>query len=171
VEIGLRDGTTLAVRPLAPDDKQALSEGIEHLSPESRYRRFFVPVTRLGSRELTYLTDLDHDCHEALVAIDPDTDDGAAVARYVRDGDDPSVAEIALTVADQWQGRGLGKALLSQLAALARERGVTRFTGLVLAENRAIQALMRGLGPTTTRSADAGTVELSVQLDQTARSS
>ena len=69
----LNDGSTVEVRPVVPADRQLIAEGFERLSPESRYRRFFSPVSRLSSRQLDYLTDVDHHDHEALLAIDEDT--------------------------------------------------------------------------------------------------
>src|SRR5215213_3300034 len=105
--IVLRDGTQLLVDPLSPEDREELREGIEHLSPSSRYRRFFTPVTDVSDQQLTYLTTLDHDQHEALAAVDPGTGRGVAVARYVLVGDTPPTAEVALAVFEEWQEMGL----------------------------------------------------------------
>ena len=84
--VTLRDGAQVDVRPVEPEDRAALAEGFERLSPESRYRRFFGPMPRLSDRDLDYLTRVDHHDHEALVAVDALTGDGIGVARYVRDG-------------------------------------------------------------------------------------
>jgi GNAT superfamily N-acetyltransferase len=164
--IVLRDGTRLSVEPLSAEDRDKLREGIEHLSPQSRYRRFFTPVTHVSSRQLTYLTTLDHDQHEALTALDPGTGIGIAVARYVMVSDAPSTAEVALTVLDEWQGRGVGRALLDRLAALAAGRSIERFTGLMLARNSPMIALMRSLGPVVSTRREDGTVEVVVALDR-----
>ncbi len=138
--ITLRDGSRVQIRALEPDDRDALADAFERLSPESRYRRFFAPVARLRSRDLDYLTRVDHHDHEALVAFDPRTGHGVGVARYVRTG--PDVAEPAITVADDWQGRGLGGQLIGALAARAYEEGVRRFDAPVLATNREAIALL-----------------------------
>ena len=163
--IVLRDGTRLLVDPLSPEDREELREGIEHLSPASRYRRFFTPVTDVSSQQLAYLTTLDHDQHEALAAVDPGTGRGVAVARYVLVGDTPPTAEVALAVFDEWQGRGVGRALLHRLAALAHSRGIVRFTGMMLADNTAMIRLMRSLGNVVSTHRGSGTTELVVEID------
>jgi RimJ/RimL family protein N-acetyltransferase len=163
-ELALPDGTRLAVRPLEAEDKDELREGIEHLSPSSRYRRFFVPTVRLSDAELTYLTTLDHTRHEALVAIDPRTDDGVGVARYVVTDEAPATAEIAVTVNDAWQGRGVGRALLGELARVAREHGIEHFSAMILTDNQPMIRLAESVGPVVSRHAEGGTVTLVVKL-------
>src|SRR3954452_25205469 len=96
------DGASLAVRPLERRDRAALAEGFARLGPESRYRRFASPVPRLPERQLDRLVDLDHHDREALVAYDPVTGEGLAVARWAPEPGHPGVAEIALTVMDAW---------------------------------------------------------------------
>lgn len=143
----LRDGTRVSVRPIEPEDRDALVAAFERLSPETRYRRFFGPVNELSPRALDHLTVVDHADHEALVALD---EAGAivGVARYVRIGE--GEAEPAIVVADDWQSRGLGSRLLAQLVGRARAEGVERFRAPVLARNRDAIALFRRLGDTET---------------------
>jgi RimJ/RimL family protein N-acetyltransferase/nucleotide-binding universal stress UspA family protein len=157
----LRDGSAVEVRPISPADRQLLADGFERLSPESRYRRFFSPVSRLSARQLDYLTDVDHRDHEALMALAEDSGDAVGVARYVRTR--PGVAEPAIVVADDWQGRGLATQLLDLLADRAREEGVECFVAPVLAENRAAIRLFDGLGDATVRH-DGVEVELTIPL-------
>jgi GNAT superfamily N-acetyltransferase len=147
VTVTLRDGSRVDIRPLEPDDRALLVAGFERLSPESRYRRFFGPMPHLRSRDVEYLTNVDHHDHEALVAVDPDTGDGVGVARYVRTG--PGVAEPALVVVDDWQGRGLGSRLLDRLVERAQDEGVTRFEAPVLADNPEAIRVFERLGRTT----------------------
>jgi RimJ/RimL family protein N-acetyltransferase len=167
VEVGqgrrleLKDGSAVEVRPISAVDRELLTAGFERLSPESRYRRFFSPVSRLSDRQLDYLTDVDHHDHEALVALAEETGDAVAVARYVRTR--PGVAEPAIVVADDWQGRGLATQLLDALADRAREEGVECFVAPVLAENRAAIALFERLGGATVRH-DGIEVELTIPL-------
>jgi nucleotide-binding universal stress UspA family protein len=149
VIITLRDGTRVAIRPLEPDDRDALAEGFARLSPESRYRRFFAPVAELRQRDLDYLTRVDHHDHEALVAVDPQSGEGIGVARYVRTG--PDVAEPAMVVADDWQGRGVASRLLDALARRALEEGIERFEAPVLAGNDDAIRVLERLGETTRR--------------------
>jgi RimJ/RimL family protein N-acetyltransferase/nucleotide-binding universal stress UspA family protein len=142
--VTLRDASSVEVRPIEASDRDLLEEGFERLSPQSRYRRFFSPVTHLSKRQLDYLTQVDHHDHEALVAIDPDSGGLAGVARFVRTH--PGVAEPAIVVADDWQARGLGSQLLDALADRAREEGVDCFVAPVLSENRGAIALFERLG-------------------------
>ncbi|HEY0630765.1 MAG TPA: GNAT family N-acetyltransferase [Thermoleophilaceae bacterium] len=157
----LKDGSAVEVRPISTADRELLERAFERLSPESRYRRFFSPVSRLSERQLDYLTDVDHRDHEALVALAEDSDDAVAVARFVRTR--PGVAEPAIVVADDWQGRGLASQLLDALADRAREEGVECFVAPVLAENRAAIALFERLGDATVRH-DGIEVELTIPL-------
>ena len=159
----LRDGSTVDVRPIRPEDKGRLARGFERLSPESRYRRFLSPVPELDRRALAYLTEVDHHDHEALIAIDP-AGEGVGVARFVRAPSEPSAAEVAVTVVDDWQGRGLGTALLDVLAERARQEGVRRFTALVLADNVDMLGLLGELGAARVVDREQGTVELAVDL-------
>lgn len=156
----------LEVRPIAPDDKQALLEGFERLGEQSRYRRFLTPHGTLTPAELTYLTEVDHHDHEALVATDPVTGEGVGVARYVRSSEDPAVAELAVAVVDDWQGRGVGTRLVSALAERARQEGITSFTALVLAENEPMLSLLEELGRVRVLRSEAGAVELTVELPE-----
>jgi GNAT superfamily N-acetyltransferase len=163
-----RDGARLQVRPIEPGDKQALLRGFEHLGRESRYRRFLAPIRRLTQRDLAYFTELDHSEHEALVAFN-DEGEMVAVARYVLLDDRPGVAEVAVTVADDWQQRGVGTALLERLAQRAVDTGVRSFLGLCLADNRDMQELLRELAPgCRSRRVGDGLVELEVDLPKRA---
>ena len=160
----LRDGSRVDVRPIAATDKELIRQGFARLSPESRYRRFLSSMPALDDRALAYLTELDHHDHEALIALDVESHEGVGVARFVRDSAEPASAEVAVTVVDDWQGRGLGTALLGELADRAREEGVRRFTALVLAENRNMLGMLGELGAARVVDREQGTVELAVDL-------
>jgi RimJ/RimL family protein N-acetyltransferase len=162
--VRLRDGSPVQIRPIAPEDKELVRTGFARLGPDSRYRRFLTPMARLSKQQLAYLTEVDHHDHEALVAIDPDGGDGLGVARFVRDERRPRAAEAAVTVIDDWQGRGLGTALLRALTDRAREEGIDRFTCLVLAENREMIELLERLGPVREVDRRPGTVEVAVDI-------
>jgi len=150
----------IEIRPIRPEDREALADGIRRMSPESRYRRFFSPTAGLTGSQLTYLTEVDHHDHEALVAVDPDTDRGIGVARFVRSQSDPELAEFAVAVADDWHRRGVGSALLHRLTERAREEGIRRFSGLILEENRPMLELADELGDVQVRDRAAGAVEI-----------
>ena len=116
----LPDGRVVQVRPLEPHDRAGLAAAVSRLSDQTRYLRFATPKPRLTERELDFLLDVDHHSHEAILALDPSTGHGVAVVRYVEVSGEPEAVEIAATVADDWQGRGLGRALLEQLASRTR---------------------------------------------------
>ena len=149
------------LRPIAPEDGPLVAASFERLGKESRYRRFFTSKTELSAAELDYLVDVDHHDHEAIVAIDPSSGEGLGVARYVRSAEDPELAEVAVTVADDWQGRGLGRALLDRLTYRARREGVRRFSALVQSDNWRSLGLVAGAGESQ-RWSDTGEVELVV---------
>jgi RimJ/RimL family protein N-acetyltransferase len=152
------------IRPIEPDDKDALARGFDRLSERSRYRRFLSPRGPLTDAELRYLTEVDHHDHEALVAVEPETGEGVGVARFVRSNEDPKLAELAVAVADDWQGHGVGSLLAAELAKRAREEGITCFTALALAENDAMLGILQELGDVRTGRTELGTVELAVDL-------
>ncbi len=142
----LADGRRIEVRQIGPEDRDALARGFERLGAESRYLRFFGPLDRLSDGQLTYLTDVDHHDHEALVAVDEETGEGVGVARFVRIAE--GVAEPAVAVADDWQRHGIGTRLLDELSDRAREEGIHEFLASVLADNVAAIAVLGHLGQT-----------------------
>lgn len=160
----LPDGTSIELRPIRPEDKPIMLEAFAHLSDESRYRRFLGPHPRLTESELRYLTEVDHRTHEAIVAISPVTGEGLGVARYIADPERPDTAEMAVTVVDAWQGRGVGTALLNALVDRARQNGIRCFGAFVLASNASMIALLHELGETELRAADDGVNEYVVEL-------
>jgi GNAT superfamily N-acetyltransferase len=165
--VRLRDRSELVVRPIRPDDKSAIVAGFERMSPESRYRRFFAPLQRLTERDLAYLTEVDHRDHEALIAFDSRTRAPVGVARFIR-GSVPAEAEVAVTVVDDWQGRGAATALLGLLVERAREEGVERFVALVLSENKeALELFSHAPGQTSEpRHSASGHLELLIDLPE-----
>jgi len=159
----LRDGSRVFVRQVRSTDTLLLAEGFARLSERSRRMRFLGKKEKLSAGELRYYTDVDHHDHEALVALDPADGRGAGVARYVRDADDPRAAEIALTIADDWQGRGLGSALLARLSDRARQEGICRFTAVVSYDNVPMGMLLNSVGAVET-GRSFGTVEYDIAL-------
>jgi RimJ/RimL family protein N-acetyltransferase len=164
--VQLSDGTRIGIRPISPDDRDALAAGFERLSPESRYRRFFTPVAALSARQLDYLTQVDHRDHEALVAVHESTGEGIGVARFIRI--DADTAEPAVVVADEWQRRGVAGQLLDALAQRAREEGIQRFIAPVLAENTAAIVALARLGSMALEQSGPE-VELTVDLSEPSR--
>ena len=124
-----------------------LEDGLRHLSPESVQRRFLTPKRSFSRAELRYLTEVDGRDHVALVAEYPGEPVRRliAVARFVRVSDDPQTADVAIVVADEWQGRRLGSLLADLLAEEARRVGITRFTATMSSENVPAHRLLERL--------------------------
>ncbi len=156
-QVTLDDGTHLLLRLGTPADRDELLAGFEHLSAESRRARFFTPMPRLRPQVLERLVDVDDHHHVAVAALDvgrppaPGTDAegfGVGVGRYIVDADDPSRAEAAVTVIDDYQGRGIGTLLLEALIDHAIGTGIATLEAMVLAENEAMLNVLAQLGAT-----------------------
>src|SRR4051794_15778939 len=152
----------VSIRPIRPEDREALAAAHTRLSPESIRRRYLAPKPRLTGRELTYLTDVDGVDHVALIALDGD--ELVGVGRWVRLPDDPTTAEAAVVVADDHQGHGLGRRLGVALADAARERGIERFNALLLSDNIAAHRLFASISRRLASRHEAGLEELVVEL-------
>jgi EmrB/QacA subfamily drug resistance transporter len=159
----LRDGSAVLIRPVHSADAPLLADGFARLSDASRQMRFLTKKKELSPAELRYFTNVDHHDHEALGALDQADGRGVGIARYVRDTEDPQAAEIAVTIIDDWQGRGLGTELLAQLSDRARQEGIRCFTALVAADNPAVAALLQNMSAERVRYGP-GTVEYEVAL-------
>jgi acetyltransferase len=117
------------------------------LSPRSRYLRFFTPVEEMSETMLDQMTRVDGHRHVAWLALTPDEGAGVGVVRYVRASpDDARSAEVAIAVADDWQGGGLGGELLRQTVDHARLAGLDLLTATTLRENSAAAGLLQATG-------------------------
>lgn len=152
IEVTLRDGSRAWLRPIARGDGERLRQGLQRLSIRSRYLRFHTPIRELSDEQVRYLTEVDHRDHVAWVALDPDHPErpGMGVARYIR-LDEPHVAEAAVTVADEYQGLGLGTVLLGVIGRVAAANGVTVLRNYVLDVNEEMLGLFDELGGTRRR--------------------
>jgi RimJ/RimL family protein N-acetyltransferase len=192
--VTLAPGLEVLIRPIRPEDRGLMSEGLSNLSPEARYQRFFAPVESFSESDLTYLTEIDHSRHEALVAVDPEDGSLVGVARYVcitrseepiavpgssndddARSDDPMAvpaadvlteAEVAVIVGEPWQGKGLATALLQRLTKRASEEGVDYFVAIVLEDNDGAAELFKHLVEAASEVSDGepGTVEIRIEL-------
>ena len=143
----LSDAREVWVRPVERDDAEELQRAFALLSEASRYQRFHTGLPLLGDRLAKFFTDIDHTNHEALVAVPTEESRTiVGVARFIRDEQAPHQADLAFTVAEQWQGRGLATLLLRQLSERARHEGIRGFTLHMLADNAAVLALVRSAG-------------------------
>lgn len=152
----LRDDTPVLLKAIGPADRAGLAAGFARLSDRSRRQRFLAPLRRLTQGQLRYLTELDYDDHMAWGAVDLSVRPfrGAGVARYVRLDDDPASAEVAVTVIDAYQGRGLGTLLLTLLARTATANGIESFCGTVADDNRPMLGLLGQAGAAIAQLAD-----------------
>ena len=164
----LRGGRIVLIGPLHPNDRDRFVEGIGRASPDSVYKRFMTPMPRLSDRQLSYLLGVDHRDHEALLAIDEEGGEAVGVGRFIRSEESPDTAEAAMLVIDDWHGLGLGKALCLLLAARARAVGIERFEATMLAENRAMMAVLRSLGEPRRVAGEGMTVTVEVALPEAA---
>lgn len=144
VPIRARDGAELLLRPVLPGDSARTLQGHVEFSGETLYRRFMSPRTPSPAL-MHYLFEVDYVDHFVWVVTEPD---GSIVAdgRFVRDLEDPTVAEIAFIVGDSYQGRGIGTYLLGAVAVIARLEGIEKFTARVLSENAPMRAILDHLG-------------------------
>jgi protein lysine acetyltransferase len=144
IPVRMRDGTELLLRPVLPGDSERTMQGHVEFSSETLYRRFMSP--RVPSPALMdYLAEVDYVDHFVWVMTDKD-DYPVADARFVRDDDDPTVGEIAFTVADAYQARGIGSFLIAALAVAARVDGIEKFSGRVLSDNLPMRTIMDHYG-------------------------
>jgi ribosomal protein S18 acetylase RimI-like enzyme len=166
-QMTLADGARLRVRPIDPADREPLADAFARLSDRSRLQRFLAPKARLSTRELDYLTDVDHVSHEALVAIDETTGEIVGVGRYATGHGGGVVADMALAVADAWQRRGIGHGLAVRLVERARANGIARLTGSTLADNLGARTLLDRLG-FRVGSISAGVLEVELEVPRAA---
>ncbi|MDF8265828.1 bifunctional acetate--CoA ligase family protein/GNAT family N-acetyltransferase [Luteipulveratus flavus] len=168
-DVVLRDGSVAHVRPIRPEDAEALQRFHQSQSEQSVYLRFFAPLKRLSDKDLHRFTHVDHHGRVALVVEVGDA--LVAVARYDRlEGNDGPTAEVAFNVSDAMQGRGVGSVLLEHLAAIGQEAGVQRFVADVLPQNTKMLSVFSDAGYEVSRQFDDGVVALSFDISPTDRS-
>lgn len=167
-QVTLRDGTDAFVVPLERTDRATLMAEFETLSPESQRRRFLAPTRHLSDAMLDHLVDdVDGVDHIALVLCaetSPDVYDPVALARIVRYADAPDAADLAVTVKDEWQGRGVATVLLEVLMR-RRPAGVDRIVTEVLRDNPASLRMLRRLGPVSLEDEGNGVYGVVVELE------
>jgi RimJ/RimL family protein N-acetyltransferase len=144
--VRLRSGDVVLVRQVRRGDAPALARAYASLGRQSRYQRFFTAIPEIPDSVLTELTEIDHQDREVLVAVPLLSAEIIGGCQFVRRADRPDTAEVAVTVVDAWQNRGVASALLARLSERALEAGIEYFTAEILAENRAVLAMLPGLG-------------------------
>jgi GNAT superfamily N-acetyltransferase len=155
--------TAISLRRLGPHERATVLDAFAGLSDRSRRLRFLGPKPRLPERDVAALVEVGCCGREAVVAVEQDGGRAVGIARFVRDSFAPE-AEVAFEVVDEWQGRGVGRRLAAELAALAREQGILRLRGTFARGNAPAIALLRGLGELVASSIEGDAVELVVRL-------
>lgn len=166
-DVVLRDGSTAHLRPVRPEDQDALAAMYAGQSERTIYLRFFTYKSVLSAKELQRFTTVDHVDRVAFVLMLGETMIG--IGRYDRTAE-PTEAEVAFFISDAYHGRGLGSILLEHLAAAARERGITRFSAEVLPENRKMLNVFSDAGFAVDRVFDDGLVSIHFDIDPTEKS-
>jgi len=162
-DVVLRDGGTAHLRPVRPDDADRLRRFYARLSDETIYFRFFSLVRELSQRDIERFTVVDH--HDRVALIATIADEMVGVVRYERL--DADTAEVAFTIEDAHQGRGIGSVFLEHVAAAARERGISRFVADVLPANNKMLHVFEEAGYVVDHKFDDGVARLSFDLEPT----
>ena len=145
-QVVLADGRSVRLRRMRRGDRAMYRQAVAELSPRSRHLRFAAPMPKMSESLLDQMMALDADRHVAYAALTPDGTAIVGVARFARAAHDPNTAEVAIAIADDWQGRGLGSALLTRIVGRARDAGLSRLTAHTLSENRPAACLARAVG-------------------------
>lgn len=162
----LRDGRSVAIRALKPEDRTAMLSAAGRVSAQSLYRRFFGPKRGFTEKETDFFVNVDFVTHVALVAV---VDEGGqatiiGAGRYIVA--QPGKAEVAFAIIDEYQGLGIGTALLRNLVLIAHESGLQQLVAEVLPENAPMLKLFRKCGFGVKKSGGAGVVHVELELTQ-----
>ncbi|MBT8212050.1 MAG: GNAT family N-acetyltransferase, partial [Acidimicrobiia bacterium] len=165
-DVALNDGKTVRMRPILPEDRAGLQDLVAAMGERSQYYRFMQVKGELTEKELDHFTLLDYADRMAFVV--EQKKELIAVGRYDRDPDEPTVAEVAFSVADDHQGRGIGTRLLAHLTDYARDNGVTAFRAFVLNANHVMMRVFRSAGFVMHRELEAGVYTVDFPTEDTA---
>jgi RimJ/RimL family protein N-acetyltransferase len=161
-QVRLRDGRQVLIRPILPGDAPELARAITTADADTLRFRFLGGPPPVTSALLAHLTQIDYRRRFALVAIDPATGHGVAIARYEPAG--PGTAEVAVAVTPAWRRAGLATELIALLAQAALERGIVTFTASYYAGNRPVAALVEDAGGLGRKVIKQGIAEFTVAL-------
>lgn len=167
----LSDGTRVVARPLRPEDAAQIRDGFEHLSSESRHRRFLGVLKQLPPAHEWTITHLDQHDHLAWgVAIEEGGREiGVGIGHVVRDQGRPDHGEFAIVIADEWQKKGVGKVLTRALAIRSREVGIPFWTAVMFLDNRPVQRVLECVGEEIgRRTLSPGIGEIEYRLKESA---
>lgn len=144
----LKDQTRVAFRLVEPEDRIRLLNGFNRISARTNINRFHSFKKRLNENELNYLLSIDNVNHLAIGAIDCDNSDelGIGLVRYIRMKEAPDQAEVAITIIDEYQGKGLGSILYREMMKMAAQNDINTLLNIVRKDNRAMLYLLDSLG-------------------------
>jgi RimJ/RimL family protein N-acetyltransferase len=162
----LEDGTAVTVRAIRREDQDALRAVFENLDVESFYRRFLGPKKELTDADLAQFTDLDFVQVVDLVVLTQTQDGEALIAggRFAENPASPGSAELAFTTDKRYRGRGLANLILRHLARIARDLGISRLEGDVLADNQPMLAVLRRSGLPMQQQKDGNVIHVILSL-------
>lgn len=164
--IVLKNGKKVFLRPIANSDRDRLVDLFNRMSPQTIYFRFLRQLRELPENMIDRLVGIDRDSNFALVAIAGENGKDAviAVGRYGKDPDEGGT-DLAVAVRDDWQQAGLGGYMLAKVVDIAKEHGITNFTGMMYPQNKNIQQLLVKLGYDVKYSMESGfyRVEIAVR--------
>jgi len=168
----LKDGTTITIRAIRPNDKGLINEAFKNLEPETIYKRFFRYKSELTEDELKRINEFDFETNVALVVTVTEKKREIMIggAQYYVLGntpDAPTQAEVAFTVEEDYQGQGMGSRLLKQLIRIAREKGVDQFVAKVLPQNKAMLAVFAHSGLPVKQKYEDGFISVNISLTET----
>jgi RimJ/RimL family protein N-acetyltransferase len=161
--VTLRDGRSVLIRPIQPSDAPALAEAIASADADTIHRRYLGGHPQVTPGLLYFLTTVDYTSRFALIAVEPASQRGVAIARY-EPADQDGTAEVAIAVTPAWRDAGLAGELLRMLARAASERGIHTFTGTYLADNRPVTALINAADEPANQVTWGGIAKFSVPL-------
>ena len=164
-DLRLRDGRTVQIRPIIPSDARELAEAIRSADADTLRRRFLGSPPPITPALLTHLSTVDYRSRFALIAADPVTEHGIAIARY-ESTPEVGVAEVAVAVDPAWRRVGLATALVEMLAQAALDHGIHTFSACYLAQNRPVAALLGLAGDTRQPEIKQGIAEAAIALDR-----
>jgi RimJ/RimL family protein N-acetyltransferase len=161
----LRNGRSIEIRALRPDDRDRLVEAVDRASRQSLYRRFFGAKKNFTEKEIRFFVNVDFINHVALVAVAEEDGHPAIVGggRYVVTA--RGAAEMAFMVVDSYQGQGIGAALMRHLTLIAREAGLRELTAEVLSSNKAMLKVFEKSGLPLSAKTETGIAHLTLRLD------
>jgi RimJ/RimL family protein N-acetyltransferase len=162
----LKDGRSVIVRAIRPEDKHTVLQGLSLFSSDSMYKRFHGTKTGLSDQEVSFYTEIDYLHHVALLAVLKHNDQAIGGGRFISHDETlpPRIAEMSFAVADSFQGLGVGTIILKHLIHIAREAGVAMFEADVLVGNSAMIRVFEKSGLPITKTFEGSNLHITMTL-------